>query len=233
MQLFDTFEDNVAKVNVYDIFGYCYGLPSEEAFLRRKLSGTPGQSREGVAVVGGELKPYTKYYTARDYTPWAFNNAKVEGREENLGEDPPCVWGAPVAAYFNDPKVREALHIPTKVQAWSLCKGGINYTVSEQGSQQFWEKEKGLYRMLKFSGDVDGAVPTTGTMGWIESLGRDIVEDWRPYYVDGDKKNLGGDVVEYDGLTLGTVHGAGHMCPQHKPPATYHLIFNWLNEKPV
>jgi hypothetical protein len=27
------------------------------------------------------------------------------------------------------------------------------------------------------------------------------------------------------------VHGAGHMAPQFKPPQTFYLIFNWLNEK--
>ena len=262
MQLFGIFDDAVAKVNVYDIFGYCYGLPpnstlenyveeylgTQESTSRRQLETeaflgdargeeqqvpTDGvDPRKGLTVVGGEPKTYNKFYTARDYTPWAFNNA--EGHEENLEDGgPPCVWGGPVAAYFNNAKVREALHIPQKVQAWSLCKEGIDYTVGAEGSQQFWEKHKGTYRMLKFSGDIDGAVPTTGTMAWINSLGRDILEDWRPYYIDADKTELGGYVVAYDGLTLGTVHGAGHMCPQHKPPATYHLIFNWLNGKDI
>jgi serine carboxypeptidase-like clade 2 len=65
--------------------------------------------------------------------------------------------------------------------------------------------------MLKFSGDTDGVVPTTGTINWINSLGREVLEDWRPYYTpDGE---LGGYVEEFDGLTLGTVHGAGHMAP--------------------
>ena len=39
---------------------------------------------------------------------------------------------------------------------------------------------------------------------------------------------MGGYLEVYDGLTLGTVHGAGHMAPQFKPAETYHLIFNWL-----
>jgi serine carboxypeptidase-like clade 2 len=80
--------------------------------------------------------------------------------------------------------------------------------------------------MLKFSGDTDGAVPLTGTLNWIHSLNRKVLEEWRPYFTDD--KQLGGYVEIYDGLTLGTVHGAGHMAPQWKPAATYHLIFNWL-----
>ena len=86
--------------------------------------------------------------------------------------------------------------------------------------------------MLKFSGDTDGAVPTTGTIKWIDSLNRNIVSDWRPYHVDG-RKSPAGYVIEYDGLTLGTVHGSGHMAPQFRPKETYHLIFNWLHNDPI
>jgi len=39
--------------------------------------------------------------------------------------------------------------------------------------------------MLKFSGDTDGAVPTTGTIKWIDSMNRPIISDWRPFHVDG------------------------------------------------
>jgi hypothetical protein len=44
---------------------------------------------------------------------------------------------------------------------------------------------------------------------------------------------MGGYIREYRGLTLGTIHGAGHMAPQFKPMETYHLIFNWLFERPI
>ena len=49
----------------------------------------------------------------------------------------------------------------------------------EKGSQWIWEDLKGKYRMLKFSGDIDGVVPTTGSIGWINALGRDVLSDWR------------------------------------------------------
>lgn len=74
--------------------------------------------------------------------------------------------------------------------------------------------------MIHFSGDVDGAVPTDGTLNWIRGMNRTIKEEWRPYYVTIDgAKQLAGYVEEYDGgLTFGSVHGAGHMAPQFKPP---------------
>lgn len=98
------------------------------------------------------------------------------------------------------------------------------------GSQWVWEGLKGNYRMLKFSGDIDGAVPTKGTTGWIDSLNQTIVKDWRPYFVDGW---FAGSVIDYEGLTLGTVHGAGHMTPIDKPAETYKLIFDWLFEREI
>ena len=121
------------------------------------------------------------------------------------------------------------MHIPEYVQPWNLCSD-IDYTSLEIGSQGIWESLKGKYRMLKFSGDTDGAVPTKGTLRWIETLNRPVVEDWRPYFVEGE---LAGTVKEWEDLTLGIIHGAGHMAPQFKPPQTYHLIFNWLKQKPI
>jgi carboxypeptidase C (cathepsin A) len=86
--------------------------------------------------------------------------------------------------------------------------------------------------MLHFSGDVDGAVPTDGTLRWINDLNRTTVEDWRQYKV-GNTTEVGGYIEEYDGLTFATVHGAGHMVPEYKPAAAYHLILNWVLNRPI
>lgn len=89
--------------------------------------------------------------------------------------------------------------------------------------------------MLKYSGDTDGAVPLIGTRNWINSMGREVLEAWRPFYVQDSEttQHIGGYIEEYDGLTLGTVHGAGHMTPQYKPAASYRLIFNWLKGQAI
>jgi hypothetical protein len=39
--------------------------------------------------------------------------------------------------------------------------------------------------MLHYSGDVDGAVPTIGTQGWIGTLPYSTVDEWRPYMYGG------------------------------------------------
>lgn len=67
------------------------------------------QDKKGLAVVGGELKPYKKYFTAYDYTPW------MKPRRKDVGVVPPCVYGQPVIDFFNKAEVRTALHIPESI----------------------------------------------------------------------------------------------------------------------
>jgi len=64
--------------------------------------------------------------------------------------------------------------------------------------------------MLHFSGDIDGAVGTDGTYAWIKSMGANILEEYRPYFLGTE---VAGYIEEYEGLTFATVHGAGHMVP--------------------
>ena len=40
-------------------------------------------------------------------------------------------------------------------------------------------------RMMFYSGDTDGAVPTYGTKRWMESLGWATKRDWRPWLTAG------------------------------------------------
>jgi len=65
-----------------------------------------------------------------------------------------------------------------------MCSDLIKYTSGEKGSQWVYEKLLGSgYRILKFSGDVDGAVPTAGTIGWIRSLNLKVTTEWKPYFI--------------------------------------------------
>lgn len=85
--------------------------------------------------------------------------------------------------------------------------------------------------MLKFSGDTDGAVPTLGTLKWIEELNWAITKEWRPFFVN---EQLAGYIEEREGdFTFLTVHGAGHMVPQDKREEAYHAIFNWVFKRDI
>ena len=92
----------------------------------------------------------------------------------------------------------------------------FEYDSLKRGSQWIYESLKGEYRMLHFSGDIDGAVPTTGTLGWIKTMNPIVKEEWRQWKIK-DGKEVAGYIEEYEGLTFASVHGAGHMVPQDKP----------------
>ena len=209
-----------ANINIYDVYGKCYSNNPSNQF---ELYAT---KEMGLAKVGNEIKTYKKTWSAHDYTPFLFNKNL---KHKQVAILPPCVYGTPIINYFNSDVVRKLLHIPDDVQAFDFCTDKITYNIPLKGSQWVYEELQGKYKMIHFSGDTDGAVPTFGTMQWINELNWNIKDAWRPYFVDGQ---VAGYIEERDGLTFATVHGAGHMAPQWKRPQTYHLIFNWLkNEK--
>lgn len=128
-------------------------------------------------------------------------------------------------------EVRQNLHIPMHIQPWDLCTEEITYNIEDDGSQYIYEQLglKNKYKMLHYSGDIDGAVPTRGTQNWLASTSWTITEPWSVWNYDGQ---VAGYVTKYDsGLTFATVKGAGHMVPQDKPEESYHLIFNWMFDR--
>lgn len=69
-----------------------------------------------------------------------------------------------------------------------MCSDVITYTSDEKGSQYVYEKLMGKYKILKFSGDTDGAVPTAGTLAWIQSLNLKVSKEWQPYFITKNKE---------------------------------------------
>lgn len=89
----------------------------------------------------------------------------------------------------------------------------------------------GKYRILKYSGDSDGVIPTYGTQQWIADLNLKQTAEWRSWAVGN---NVGGYIQEYENnFTFVTIHGAGHMAPQWKRQQTYYALFQWLENKPL
>jgi len=86
-------------------------------------------AREGLKHGLGDSvprRPFKPYRFTGDYSPWSYRHQKAKRAAENkrnLG----CLGGDPLTAYLNNAAVKEALHIPEKIQAWSGCSG-IDYT---------------------------------------------------------------------------------------------------------
>jgi cathepsin A (carboxypeptidase C) len=176
-ELFLQFQINIQGINIYNIFGKCFGVDPES---KPTLYDT--ESDIGYSKVGNDILTYKKTATQRDYTPWAFPklaNSKSE-RTKKLQDLPPCTFGQPIIDYLNRQDVKDALHIPPAAEAWDMCNMEVNlgYERNLTASQWVYSALKGKYRMLKFSGDIDGAVPTYGTLQWINQLNWKITKKW-------------------------------------------------------
>jgi serine carboxypeptidase-like clade 2 len=94
--------------------------------------------------------------------------------------------------------------------------------------------ESGL-RVWVFSGDTDDRVPVTSTRYALQKLSLATVKEWREWFTSDQ---VGGYTAVYDGLTLVTIRGAGHMVPMIKPVQASQLFAHFvageeLPDKPV
>lgn len=112
--------------------------------------------------------------------------------------------------------MRTALHIPAATPAWEMCSNRVynNYTLQDEASLWIYPILKyANYRMVFYSGDTDGAVPTYGTKRWLAKLGWPLKDDgyWRAWH--GVDTQVAGFMTNYDGLDFFTFRGVGHMAP--------------------
>ncbi|CAL5377520.1 unnamed protein product [Camellia sinensis] len=98
---------------------------------------------------------------------------------------------------------------------WERCNKSLSYTkdiltvVPVHGEL----KELGL-EVLVETGDRDMVVPFVGTMKWKKSLNLTVVNDWRPWFVDGQVAGYTVNNSEYGyRLTYAIVKGADHTAP--------------------
>ncbi|XP_038688657.1 serine carboxypeptidase 1-like [Tripterygium wilfordii] len=205
--------NKVAKIvdgmNKYNTLEPCYHPPKEN-----EISTSMSLLVKNRTV---DLKDFASLWT----------NSK--GVDDCLNDDAATTW-------LNNPLVRKAIHAEPvdKIGLWAIVSENIlNNYQKYAGSMIPYHKQLTTagYRALLYSGDHDMVVPFTGTHRWIKSLGYDIVDDWRPWIVNGQ---VAGFLEGYDhGLTFLTIKGAGHRVPYNKPQEALHFYSRWLDQKPI
>lgn len=94
-------------------------------------------------------------------------------------------WDTPfVSEYLNRPDVKEALHIPAKVsQPFSICNDTIIEVYKSRIDASAWIYKEMMtnYKLMHYSGNSDGAVPTSGTRAWITKMGLKATTPERNY----------------------------------------------------
>ncbi|KAG0472097.1 hypothetical protein HPP92_016643 [Vanilla planifolia] len=141
----------------------------------------------------------------------------------------PC-FSNHVEEYFNRADVQRSLHVQWKPNPeWVVCRYSVleNYNFTVFSVLPIYSKliKAGL-RIWLYSGDTDGIVPVIGTRYCVESLDLPLLSNWSRWYIHNQ---VGGRFVEYQGLTMVTVRGAGHLVPFNKPEEALLLINSFLS----
>ncbi|MED6115717.1 hypothetical protein PIB30_093377 [Stylosanthes scabra] len=160
--------------------------------------------------------------------PWKFNDTRPRLQLRKCPYDKYLLSDY----WANDDKVRNALNVRkgTK-EIWKRCTKDLPYKEDIPSSipYQLNLSKKG-YRSLIYSGDHDMLIPYLSTQASIRSLNYSIVDDWRPWYTDGQ---VAGYTRTYSSaMTFATVKGAGHIAPEYKPQECFHMYTSWISHMP-
>lgn len=122
------------------------------------LKDVKGDKRYGTTMIGGEERKYKRGYTMSEYTPWA---------HWIKGDNQP-ILGDFVSDYMNQAATREAFNIPNSTPTWAECSSELNYHLQNEASLWIYNVliNSGI-KMMFYSGDTDGAIPTWGSKQWI------------------------------------------------------------------
>ena len=148
------------------------------------------------------------------------------------GGQVPCIDSTTMTTYLNKAEVKAALHVHSEL-TWSICYE-INYVEDVFSVVYIWKALINAGKpVLFYSGNVDRAVPYTGTMAWIASGGWNkthATTAWNfedPSYPYGPQ--VGGLYEKYaDHFTFIRVNGAGHMVPQFRPAAAFFMFKEYM-----
>ncbi|KAK9715149.1 hypothetical protein RND81_06G146100 [Saponaria officinalis] len=134
----------------------------------------------------------------------------------------PCA-SAYVETYLNSEEVQKALH--AKHQKWESCSSFDWQDSPDTVLPVIQKLMASNISVWVYSGDVDGRVPVTSSKYSINTLKLHIKTAWRPWYSDSQ---VGGYVVEYEGLIFVTVRGAGHLVPSYQPERALTMFSSFL-----
>ena len=180
------------------------------------------EDRMGETIVDGKLKTFKKGMTMQEYTPWK-SSMQSQNSDSNI------LLNDYMSIYMNLEETRTAFNIPSDVQSWEMCSN-IDYTVQTEASYWIYPLLRNHYRIMFYSGDTDAAVSTYGSKQWINKLGWEVTEAWRPWM---EKGQVQGFTEKREGLDFYTVKGVGHMAPQWKRGPVNNMITSWIHGNPL
>lgn len=175
-----------------------------------------------LVTIGASSRHRKSYLNVRPENP--FTRAR-------RGYDP-CT-GNYAEVYFNRPEVQKALHANVSGNIpynWTGCSGELqNWTDSAFSViPEYKALIKAGLKIWVFSGDADSVVPVTSTRYSLAAMKLLIKKPWYAWY---HHQQVGGRVIEYEGLTHVTIRGAGHEVPLLQPGRAFHIFKSFLAAK--
>ncbi|XVE95044.1 hypothetical protein REPUB_Repub02eG0062300 [Reevesia pubescens] len=189
--------------------------------------------------IGQILEPRCADASPRPLEMFARRRYLDEQHQEFLDPFPPPTVGCRTYSYLlsqywvNDDDVQKALHIRKGSISgqWQRCNYSLPYTREIQSSFQYHVNLSARgYRSLVYSGDHDMMVPFLSTQAWIRALNYPIVDDWRPWMIQGQ---VAGYTRTYsNGMTFATIKGGGHTA-DYTPKECFTMLKRWINGEPL
>ena len=146
-----------------------------------------------------------------------------------------CGGGRAMDYWLANPEAAKALNVKSGTK-------GMSYGPRDRGDlRPLYKTLAEKYRVLIYSGDVDGCVPHTGTEEWTSAQGFEKTETWRPWLAGSNlnhtAKLTAGYVTNYKAghnhnFTYLTIKGSGHMAPEFKPVPSLAMITRFFNNAP-
>jgi len=152
---------------------------------------------------------------------------------------PPCTNDTDIETYMNSAAVKKALHIAPNLPYWTLCSDKVSAGYDREFSTmiKFYETIMASGkkpRILLYNGDIDMACNFLGDEWFVDSLGKQLLVERRPWLVkDQDGYNqIAGYVKQFHRISFLTVKGAGHMVPTDKPKEAFEMLTRFIKNIP-
>ena len=150
------------------------------------------------------------------------------------GYDWSCGQFSAIPAYFKQPEVRKALHLPEESQG-----SVFHYDSSGPASVTLYPYLiQNLDRVLIYNGDADACVPYIGNQEWTTGMHTQGVvtasKAWHPWYLQGDPVPVGSATTykvpgTKNSFAFVTIRLAGHEVPHYTPPQAEEMFKRFVN----
>ncbi|KAL5790383.1 hypothetical protein ACOSQ2_005271 [Xanthoceras sorbifolium] len=138
--------------------------------------------------------------------------------------------------WANDKSVQDALNVNKgTIRDWKRCNKSLDYTYDVTSVLDYHLNftTKGLQALI-YNGDHDLTIPNVGTQEWIKTLNLTIINDWRPWFVDGQ---TAGYTIKYSEhgyrLTYATLKATGHSPQEYKRRESYEMFDRFVHYYPL